>query len=139
MKGEIVKPIPASYTVKHRIGLYLHKHPDTTVEQLMAVIKGPRGNYVRQQTEELARDEFIFAGANGGFHLSTRYQKHFDQIEVAPKQKADLVQPREAPTFRPIQAKYIPSLQPRREPLREWDYQNGSTDFTTLVGYRLQG
>ena len=130
-----MKPIPASCTVKHRIGLYLHKHPDSTVEQLMAVIKGPRGNYVRQQTEELARDEFIFVGANGGFHLSTRYKTHFDQIEVAPIPKADVVQPREAPTFKPLSAKNIPSLQPRREPLREWNYQNGSTDFRNLIGF----
>lgn len=132
-----MKPIPASYTVKHRIGLYLHRHPDSTVEQLMAAIKGPRGNYVRQQTEELARDEFIYMGTNGGFHLSARYKAHFENIIEHPPEHVDLVPPRQPPEMTSeISPKFRFWDVPRREPIRtDVSFKNGSTDFKNFIGY----
>lgn len=130
-----MKAIPASYTVKNRIGLYLHSNPDATIEQILGAIKGPRSVYVKTQVEELAEDEFIFKGANGGYQLAKRYSNHFDQLAIQPKAHVEVVPARTAAPFKPL--KSLPTDIHLGRYRDDVSFHNGSTDFKSFIGYTI--
>jgi hypothetical protein len=130
--------IPVSYSVKHRVGLYLHSHPHSALEQICSHVAGPRSNYVKEQTLEMLRDGLIFESANGGYHLFKKYDEYFAQIEEHPQPKKEVVPPRDASLFvKPWSGKYNVSAvanRPDAGESREISFKTGGTGFAPFRG-----
>lgn len=127
--------IPHANTVKYKIGQWLHLNPSSTHQQVWESMRSRRSPLVFGFINEMICDGMLI-NEGGKLALGKAMQRHFDQLsaEEEQKPKLEIVPARTAPEFRPLSAKNMAHLAPRREPIRQnVSFINGSAGFQ---GYR---
>lgn len=96
---------PQSHTVKFHIAAYLHRNPNANADEVCKSMPGRRSNYVRTQINEPIVDLMVTKDIEGNLNVCRNLGRHIDQLEIQKPPKLEVVGPRSAPEFRPIQPK----------------------------------
>lgn len=129
--------IPHHTTIKFKIGQFLHRKPSSTMEDVCTALRGRKQRYLCECVAEMIRDGQIVE-ISGRLSCARAMQRHFDQLaEAAERQNVELqiVPPRDNSfNNKAWTGKYDIKDAPRREPIREVSFLNGSSGFA--YGFR---
>jgi hypothetical protein len=122
--------IPKTDSIADKIGHYLHKFGKCSLGQLRI---GMAGRGVREDSVEKVSRDMLKAGQiqgdPSGYEISDLMRKHYDYS--APEvYKGEIVQPREAPEFRPLTS--LPWAQ-HLDKLRDISFKTGGTSFVQVA------